>query len=109
MSAILGHRGQQAAAVRVHPEAAEREERLPAGHRAPRAAQPPPAPALQPAEVPFQDRGPEGGDGRRGAGHKALGRPGSLRGASLIKVEEDVGSTSETKDESCIFKRKKKS
>lgn len=96
----LGHRGEQGAAVRFHPEAAEREEPLPAGHQPLGPAAVPPTPELQQAQVSIQDRCSEGGDGGRGARNKALeGATNTGAGWSLMKLEENTVSASENKDE----------
>lgn len=71
-AASLGHRREQSAAVRFHPEAAEREEPLPAGHEPLRPAEALTSPELEQAQVSTQNHCSEGGDGRRGARNQAL-------------------------------------
>lgn len=71
-----GDRGQQDAAVRIHSEAAEREELPAAGHqprRPPQAASRAP-PQLQQAQAQATDLRAAGGDGGGGAGDAAVSR-----------------------------------
>lgn len=72
MATSLGHRGEQGAAIWFHPEDAEREEPLPAGHQPRRPAEALAPPELEQAEVSGQHRCSEGGDRGRGAGNKAV-------------------------------------
>lgn len=88
MATSLGHRGEQGAAVWFHPEDAEREEPLPAGHQPRRPLEALAPPELEQAEVSVQHRGSEGGDRRRGARNKALeSRTNVCLGRSHMGVE----------------------
>lgn len=76
-----GDRGQQDATVRVHSEAAEREELPAAGHqprRSPQAASRAP-PQLQQAQAQAADLRAAGGDGGGGAGDAAVSAAPTLR------------------------------
>lgn len=90
MATSLGHRGKQGAAVWFPPEAAEREEPLPAGHQPLGPAEVLPAPELEQAQVSLSNCCSEGGDGRRGARNKALeNTPDTGMGWPLMKLEEN--------------------
>lgn len=72
-AASLGHRGEPGAAVRLHPEAAEREEPLPAGHERLGPPEAPAPPQLQQAQASDPNHRSAGGDGGGGAGNQAVG------------------------------------